>query len=161
MLTFSFVLWLMLTGVSEQWLRKQNKTKKKFWLPNQNGFKVWSQNRGNIQGNLVKDLIDPSTNQWNHQLINQTFLPFEANQIFQIPLVDRNSTDELAWAGEKDGRYTVKSGYRAIIEWKSLQSNLAGSTNLVTNPQWKHLWKLKIPPKQGNLLWRIFQNVLP
>jgi hypothetical protein len=33
--------------------------------------------------------------------------------------------------------------------------------NLVTNPQWNHLWKLKIPPKQANLLWRIFQNVLP
>jgi hypothetical protein len=110
---------------------------------------------------LVKDLIDPSTHQWNHQVINKTFLPFEANQIYQIPLLDRNSTDELTWAREKDGRYTVKSGYKATMEWKTLQSNMVGSTNLVTNPQWKYLWKLKIPPKQANLLWRIFQNALP
>jgi hypothetical protein len=46
------------------------------WLPNQNGFKVWSHNRGTLQGTMVKDLIDPSTNQWNSQLIHQVFFTF-------------------------------------------------------------------------------------
>jgi hypothetical protein len=49
-------------------------------------------------------------------LINQLFLPFEAQQICQLPLVDTNSQDDLTWFGTKDGTYTVKSGYQVIMD---------------------------------------------
>jgi hypothetical protein len=56
-------------------------------------------------------------------LINQLFLPFEAQQICQLPLVDTNSQDDLTWFGTKDGTYTVKSGYQVIMDWKNLNIN--------------------------------------
>jgi hypothetical protein len=61
----------------------------------------------------VQDLIDPSTQQWNEQIINQTFMPIEANQILQIPLTNVLDEDTISWQGTRDGIYTVKSGYNA------------------------------------------------
>ncbi|MCH91094.1 putative ribonuclease H protein, partial [Trifolium medium] len=131
------------------------------WLPHQNGFKVWSKNQGNLDSNLVKDLIDPTTQQWNQNLINQIFLPFEAQQICQLPLVDTNAPDELTWFGTKEGVYTVKSGYHAVMNWNSVNIDHSGSHTLDTDPIWNHLWKQKITPKQTSLVWRILNKALP
>ncbi|KAK2419793.1 hypothetical protein QL285_030613 [Trifolium repens] len=131
------------------------------WLPHQNGFKTWSRQQGGNNYTKVKDLIDPSTKLWDYTLINDLFLPFEAQQICQIPLVDTTSHDELTWPSTKDGNYSVKSGYHALINWDSNGSNQAGSTTQNSDPIWKHLWKQRIPPKQTNLLWRIFNHALP
>ncbi|MCH81674.1 hypothetical protein A2U01_0002465 [Trifolium medium] len=131
------------------------------WLPKQNGFKVWSTQQGYTHCNLVKDLINPATNQWNHDLIHQIFLPFEANQILQLTLVEPNSMDELIWSGTKDNIYTVKSGYHAAMEWNHLSPNQASSNTLATDLTWQNLWKLKIPPKHATLIWRILNHSLP
>jgi ribonuclease HI len=130
------------------------------WLPQQNGFRVWSKAPNNTNHTKVKDLIVPNTSQWNTNLIHQLFFPFEAQQICNIPLVDTNSRDDLTWAGTKDGTYSVKSSYHTISDWKS-QQTLSGSNYNNMNPMWKHLWKLKIPPKQSHLIWRILNNALP
>jgi hypothetical protein len=131
------------------------------WLPHQNGFKVWSKDRDNPNCSWVKDLIDHETRQWNHSIIDQLFLPFEALQIYQIPLVDTNSNDELTWSGTKDGIYSVKSGYQAVMDWKTQHQNQAASNYYDKEPGWKHLWKLKIPPKHANLIWRILNKAIP
>ncbi|PNX71213.1 ribonuclease H [Trifolium pratense] len=131
------------------------------WLPKQNGFKVWSTQQGYTRYNLVKDLINPATNQWNQNLIHQIFLPFEANQILQLPLVEPNSKDELVWSGTKDGLYTVKSGYHAAMEWNHLRHNQVSSNAIATDLTWQNLWKLKIPPKHATLIWRILNHSLP
>jgi hypothetical protein len=125
------------------------------WLPNQNGFKVWSRHHENHNLVWVKDLIDPNTNQWNNTIINTTFLPFEAHQINNIPLIDTGSKDEMTWAGTKEGIYTVKSGYQAVMEWKSTRENPTGKSGQESKPMWSRLWKAKTPPKYANLIWRI------
>jgi hypothetical protein len=40
-------------------------------------------------------LIEPNSNQWNHNTIENLFLPFEANQIYKIPLVDTSTRDDI------------------------------------------------------------------
>jgi hypothetical protein len=109
----------------------------------------------------VKDLIDLDTGQWNHSTIDQLFLPFEAAQIYQIPLVDINSNDEISWYGTKDGIYSVKSGYQAVMEWNYQNQEQAPSNYYDKDPVWKYLWKLKIPPKHANLIWRILNKAIP
>jgi hypothetical protein len=131
------------------------------WLPNQNGFKVWSKPQENHNYEKVNDLINFDTKQWNLPVINSIFLPFEAHQISKLPLIDINSRDELTWAGTKEGIYSVKSGYQAVMEWKNGRDNITGSNPNSNEQLWKHLWKIKTPPKYANLIWRIFHHAIP
>jgi len=48
---------------------------------------------------------------WNENLIQSIMLPFEADQILSIPLLQSQDKDELTWKGTVNGSYTVKSGY--------------------------------------------------
>jgi len=59
------------------------------WLPNQHGHKVWTPKPPDSTCNLVKDLINYETNSWKAETINNLFLPFEAEQILQIPTLNR------------------------------------------------------------------------
>jgi ribonuclease HI len=47
------------------------------------------------------------------------------------------------------------------VEWNNAKEQHAGSNTYTTKPIWKHLWKLKIPPKQANLIWWILQQAIP
>jgi hypothetical protein len=50
-------------------------------------------------------------NEWNVNLVNQLFLPLEAQKILHIPIIDKTQSDTLTWDGTTDGNYTVKDGY--------------------------------------------------
>ena len=69
-----------------------------------------------LEGKLVSKLIDPDTNQWNAQIIRETFLPFEADDICRIPLSYRRPEDKIIWHHSKQGLFTVKSAYRGCAE---------------------------------------------
>jgi hypothetical protein len=131
------------------------------WINPNEGFATWTPKPDNINLDLVQDLIDPNTNTWNSQLITQHFWPIEANQITHIPR--HNSEDDIiSWQGTKDGVYTVRSGYHAIIEWENAKQNQAQSSNYqVENSIWSKFWQIEAPPKQIHLLWRILHNALP
>jgi hypothetical protein len=73
-----------------------------------------------------------------------------------------STEDTICWQGTKDGNYTVKSGYNAIIDWES-NNNEQGSSNLYSrhDTNWSKFWKLQNPPKQLHLIWRTLHNALP
>jgi hypothetical protein len=130
------------------------------WIHPQEGNTTWSPKPQNSPLDLVSDLIDQNSQQWNSQLIAQTFIPIEANQILQDPI--SNEDDIICWQGTKDGHYTVKSGYNAQIEWAKSQKDQAQTSNpLKDKHMWDKLWKIEAPPKQIHLLWRILHNALP
>ncbi|KAH0731345.1 hypothetical protein KY289_002533 [Solanum tuberosum] len=81
----------------------------------------------------VADIIDWDTRTWNTHKLETLF-----------------SIDEIDCI--KKGRYTVKSGY----------SELHNATTLIPNGQfWWKIWKLKMPPKVLNFVWRALIGVLP
>jgi hypothetical protein len=45
----------------------------------------------------------PETRWWNRQLVKNTFLPFEAEQILQIPILNISRDDVFTWPQSKDG----------------------------------------------------------
>ncbi|PNX95563.1 ribonuclease H, partial [Trifolium pratense] len=106
----------------------------------------------------VKELMDSNYNEWNTDIINQVFLPYEAQMILNIPIIDKTQPDMLTWDCTQDGQYSVKSGYHAIMEWGNLP-NASPSNN--SQHIWNVLWKLKVPPKHSHLLWRVLHNALP
>ena len=59
----------------------------------------------------VLDLIDWSNFQWDRGLIDAMFHGFDAKAIYRIPLSRRCVPNVLVWLYNKNGRYSVKSGY--------------------------------------------------
>ncbi|CAL8993088.1 unnamed protein product [Prunus brigantina] len=110
----------------------------------------------------VCDLLTAS-GRWDIEKIYSTFSFPEAETILSIPLMG-DTLDRRIWSFSKNGRYSVKSGYWAALEFKRLEEMSAGS---VAGPSssslkgWKHLWKLKVPQKILHLLWRLAQDILP
>ncbi|KAK2361812.1 hypothetical protein QL285_086927 [Trifolium repens] len=126
------------------------------WIHQQIGSKTWSPKPTNTDLQKVRDLIDPQSNTWKENIIQQNFLPYEAAQISKIPLSYTMEEDIPRWQGTKDGEFTVRSGYNAIMEWSNDNSNQAQHSNSSGgNYNWKKLWSLSNPPKQLHLMWRI------
>ena len=60
----------------------------------------------------------------------------------------------MYWPGKVDGIYSVKAGYRLLIE-DELGSNADPLPPPPPKPKstWKGLWKLRIPNRTKTLLW--------
>ena len=75
---------------------------------------------GTVQGvdesMKVGDLIDAGLGCWKNHLIDSCFMPLVARRIKAIPLSVLPQLDMLYWAFERNGDYSVKSGYRALCE---------------------------------------------
>jgi hypothetical protein len=132
------------------------------WLPTQNGFKIFTPQNSNNPISKVSDIIafQPSKN-WNSEIIDQVFLPFERDQIHQIPLIKEQDEDQLMWPYTKEGSYTVKSGYHIIKTWQDNANSAPTSTNTLDTKFWKTLWSLSTIPRHKVLFWRIIQQAIP
>ncbi|VVA33100.1 PREDICTED: ribonuclease H At1g65750 [Prunus dulcis] len=58
------------------------------------------------------------------------------------------------------GRYAVKSGYWAALEYQNFAlSHTSISTGSSSSQKlWKHIWKMKVPAKIQHFLWRFALN---
>ncbi|KAG8502628.1 hypothetical protein CXB51_000050 [Gossypium anomalum] len=63
----------------------------------------------------ISELIDQSTKTWNLDLISNRFTPLEVKAIRCIPLSVYTSEDKLVWFADNSGMYTVRSGYRCLV----------------------------------------------
>jgi hypothetical protein len=131
------------------------------WIHNQFGSTTWSKKPDNTTCHTVSDLIDDQNKCWKEQTIYQTFYPSEADQICSTPLTSTDQEDFVNWQGTKDGNYSVKSGYQAVMDWTNRHLPQSTSNHYDDHPRWKKLRKLHVPPKQIHLIWRIINNAIP
>ena len=87
------------------------RTWKDQWLPNSFSYRVISPRSLNPHISMVDDLIDLGNKSWNLNLINNSFLPFEAEIIGGIPLSNRLPEDKQIWGETFNGLFTVRSAY--------------------------------------------------
>ncbi|GAU34369.1 hypothetical protein TSUD_217090 [Trifolium subterraneum] len=136
------------------------------WIHPHMGSTTWTPKPDSTNLTLVRDLIDHQNHCWKEQLVNQTFMPYEATQICKIPIsthMTEDTEDTICWQGTKDGNYSVKSGYNAIMEWATSKPEQPGQANQHTrkDTEWNKIWKLNNPPKQIHLIWRSLHNTIP
>jgi hypothetical protein len=63
--------------------------------------------------------------------------------------------DKLIWIDSPYGHYSVKSGYKLLL-------NVTGKVvNASQQEDWHSLWKILAPPKTKHLLWRVSKGCLP
>jgi hypothetical protein len=61
----------------------------------------------------------------------------------------------LVWRVEKNGHYSVRSAYRLCME------SIADNSHLNRPGNWSSIWKLKVPTKIKNMIWRVCRGCLP
>ena len=86
------------------------------WIPTAYDRKVLTPT-GHCLLETEHDLVDPTTGEWDVQLIHDNFWPIDASRILQIPLPSQDQPDFIAWQLCKSGCFTVRSAYHA--EWKA------------------------------------------
>ena len=84
------------------------------WLPRKHLLLVLSPMVETLADAKVATLIDETSRQWNHEMINGIFTPLEAELIKAIPLSQCEAADNLFWPFTNNGIYTSKSKYRFL-----------------------------------------------
>ena len=114
------------------------------WLPSSSGQKVISPNNVLQPTARVCELLSPSFS-WNEELIEEIFLPFEAESIKNIPLVGVNKPDRFIWAHTSNGIFSVQSAYHMLVEDSNNSSQGASSSSSRWSKFWKKLWSVQVP----------------
>ncbi|KAA3480920.1 Ribonuclease H-like superfamily protein [Gossypium australe] len=123
------------------------------------GWRVGSRTQIQISGYYPNLVLVFDSNQWKEELIQRTFHQDDAARILCIPLPLEKELDKVIWRGEASGVYTVRSGYKKLIQTER-------STNLQQNqilykPMYKELWKVNLLSKTRILVWKTLNNFLP
>ena len=113
------------------------------WLPRKHPPLVISSPIDSLQNATVDLLIDPSSRQWNTEVVDGLFVPEEAEMIKNMPLARGVAEDFLIWPYLSDGNYNCKSSYRFLKEELDLEfvQQIASQEKQL----WKNLWALKVP----------------
>ena len=129
------------------------------WLPRKHLLLVLSPMVETLADAKVATLIDETSRQWNHEMINGIFTPLEAELIKAIPLSQCEADDSLFWPFTNNGIYTSKSGYRFLKAEE--QTKLDEEQRMDNKHLWRTLWSMQVPNKIKNLVWRACRNSLP
>jgi ribose 1,5-bisphosphokinase PhnN len=63
--------------------------------------------KGRVRLRWVSQLVLPDRREWDEQLIEQCMYTHDAREVLQIRLSDRGQDDQIAWALEKSGIFSV------------------------------------------------------
>lgn len=107
----------------------------------------------------VCQLIEPLTNNWNLILLQELFTQQTVQQIMAIPRPHEETSDSWVWIPNKDGVFTVKSGYHVAT---NIRRGMPPDAISEENRQyWRALWSVMLPSKIKIFLWRLCRDVLP
>ena len=122
-------------------------------------FIMWVTNSV-LQETKICSLIDPAEGHWKPEVIQQLFLPHEAELILGIPLSARSPPDRVVWAYTPLGSFSTSSAYKLLVASYSV-NNVGSSSLALQNQFWKGIWHLRVPNKIKHFLWRVCNNALP
>ena len=95
----------------------------------------------------VADLIDTGIARWKSEVIDNLFIPQQAELIKSIPLSATLPADKIVWAETTNGNFTVRSAYKLAASL--FKSKTCGTTSdgSLLRKFWKKIWSLPIPHK--------------
>ena len=86
------------------------------WLPSKTSARIVTPVLDGQENSNVEVLINPRTRCWRNNIIDHVFNVQEAEIIKSIPLSSTTQPDALIWPFTPSGTYSVKSGYRFLLE---------------------------------------------
>ncbi|XP_060969989.1 uncharacterized protein LOC115713780 [Cannabis sativa] len=126
------------------------------WLPCSDNPYV-STSHPSLIGAKVHSLMKINDTGWDMEILEDLFEERDRRLIVKIPLQQSAAKDTLTWAYEASGIYSVKSAYKLLQQVNGRWDNDDDAASTF----WATMWRLKIPPKVKNTLWRAGKNCLP
>ena len=83
------------------------------WLPKGSTRKPATPRRSRVL-TRVSELVDPTTREWDEQLIRDIFWPQDADEILRIP-INEHMEDCHAWHFDAKRLFSVKSAYKLAV----------------------------------------------
>lgn len=94
------------------------------WLGDCPNFKPAPRDQNPIVEDLqVADLIAPSFGRWDEQRIQNLFTRHSADQILKLKIPTEERKDELIWALENKGNFSVKSMHKELARRRTSTTN--------------------------------------
>lgn len=100
---------------------------------------------------LVCSLMMAYQRWWDYDVVTDLFNARNRDLILKIPLSTRRDRVVWYWLADPRGVFSVRSCYKMMTY----------DANNSSSSFWRRLWKLNVPGKVKNFLWRIVKNVLP
>ena len=101
------------------------------------------------------NLIDHANHSWKPDLS----ISFE---ILHILISKTGSvTDSLMWKFSNSGDFKVKKAYEILLEEANVSANANLRPHIIPDVVWNTLWKVRLPLKICNLVWKIIHDSLP
>nr|GMD06114.1 uncharacterized mitochondrial protein AtMg00310-like [Ipomoea batatas] len=107
------------------------------WLPSRDNPWISTPVYDQLRNATVNSLMNEELNGWDVEILNDLLLERDRHLVLKVPITMSKGVDSLYWAGEVDGRYSVRSAYRL----------LAGEREGIPRGNWTCMWTLCIPPK--------------
>ena len=126
----------------------------KDWFPHSN----FSAHQSHLLTGTMGDLIDDDARTWKADLIRKLYHFHRASSILQITISKTNSVqDTLCWKFSNNGEFQVHKVYDL------LSRNYAGQSSSFQahSGWWRSFWKIKVPLKVSNFVWKLLNNCLP
>ena len=108
----------------------------------------------------VADFINPQTKQWDKGKVNAWFQPPSRDEVLRIRLGSFEGRDTLIWNENKAQTFSIWTAYQVALQMNRT-GNGKHSRVQEDKPIWNRLWKLSIPPKVRNFVWRASLDILP
>ncbi|CAN1248831.1 Putative ribonuclease H protein At1g65750 [Linum perenne] len=112
----------------------------------------WSAEWANLR---VCDLWMLETREWDVELLEHVFEQADVEAIISTTTLVGRGADEIIWTADKQGEYSVKSGYKVYM------NRCVNRLALNRSGDWSRIWQLKLPPKIRHFAWRLARQVIP
>jgi hypothetical protein len=123
------------------------------WVRGVQGSWIQSPQSHSVHSLSVSDFITDDDRVWDIDKIKSLFPNDMVQTILDTPLFSEVQNDRITWMMDRNGRYTVKTGYKlAMME-------LLHTDRFHVEGGWHRIWKVNSPHKARNLLWRICRGV--
>jgi hypothetical protein len=118
--------------------------------------------RGSSRRKWVSELINQESRSWDEAAVRECCLPHDADVILGIKLSARATGDFIAWSGEHNGLFSVRSAYRLGLQAR-LHSLSGGQSSAGPSGErriWDLVWKAAVPPKLRVFAWKVATDSL-
>ena len=93
--------------------------------------------------------------------MSSAFNRVESELIQQIQLTKTSTKDVLFWPYVQSGNYLAKFGYFFLKQEVHMSATPSQQPMDPSTSAWKNIWKLLVPCKVRNFIWRSYQNAIP
>ncbi|KAK9755091.1 hypothetical protein RND81_01G002100 [Saponaria officinalis] len=128
------------------------------WIPGTQTRLVLSPRRNEREDMLVTELRNADGQSWNMSKVRALFLPFEQVRISNMRIGAFQTEDSWCWDLEKDGEYSVKTAYRAVVGEYGAET---GPSDLTREKWlWSKIWQARVLPRVKVCFWQMCNDAL-